>query len=145
MNKKTWQSIGAVVAGAVAGIVVTLATDAVLHKAGVFPPTGQPAGDGSLALATLYRTIYGVGGAYLTARFAPSRPMLHVMILGVLGLTASLAGAIATWNKMEIYGPHWYPVALVVLAMPQSWLGGWLRERQLRSPIAGWAEGPSRR
>jgi hypothetical protein len=128
MSKKIWQSIGAVVAGAVAGIVVTLVTDAVLHKAGIFPPQGQPATDGALALATAYRTIYGVGGAYLTARLAPSRPMLHVTILGVLGLIASLAGAIATWNKMEIYGPHWYPVALVVLALPQSWLGGWLGE-----------------
>jgi hypothetical protein len=126
-----------VVAGAAAGIVVTLFTDAVLQKAGVFPPTGQPASDGPLALATLYRTIYGVAGAYLTARLAPSRPMLHVMILGVLGLIASLAGAIATWNKMEIYGPHWYPLALVVLALPQSWFGGWLRERQLRVGVAG--------
>lgn len=137
MNKKTWQSIGAVLAGAVSGIVVTLVTDAVLHKAGVFPPVGQPAGDGPLALATAYRTIYGIGGAYLTARLAPSRPMLHVTILGVLGLIASLAGAIATWKKIEIYGPHWYPVALVVLALPQSWLGGWIRERQLGAPVAG--------
>lgn len=137
MDKKTWQSIGAVVAGAAAGIVVTLVTDAVLHKAGVFPPTGQPAGDGPLALATLYRTIYGIGGAYLTARLAPSRPLLHVMILGVLGLIASLAGAIATWNKMEIYGPHWYALALVVLALPQSWFGGWIRERQTGAGVAG--------
>jgi hypothetical protein len=133
MNK-TWQSVGAVLAGAVAGIIVTLATDAVLHKAGVFPPVGQPASDRALALATLYRTIYGVAGTYLTARLAPSRPMLHAMVLGVLGVVASLAGAVATWNKMETYGPHWYPVALVVLALPQSWLGGWLREQQLRAP-----------
>jgi hypothetical protein len=137
MNKKIWQSIWAIFAGVAAGIVVTLVTDAVLHKAGVFPPAGQPAGDGPLALATAYRTIYGIGGAYLTARLAPSRPMLHAMILGVLGFIASLAGAVATWNKMEIYGPHWYPVALVVLALPQSWLGGWIRERQLCGPAAG--------
>jgi hypothetical protein len=62
--------------------------------------------------------------------------MLHVMILGVLGLIASLAGAIATGNKMEIYGPHWYPVALVALALPQSWLGGKIREMQLRVAVA---------
>jgi len=29
------------------------------------------------------------------------------------------------------FGPRWYPVALVVLAMPQSWLGGQLRVMQL--------------
>jgi hypothetical protein len=136
MNKQSLQSVVAVVAGAVAGIVVTLITDAVLHKVGVFPPSGQPAGDGPLVLATLYRTVYGVAGAYITARLAPSRPMLHVMALGALGLIASLAGAVATWNKIEIYGPHWYPVALVVVALPQSWLGAKIRERQLRGAVA---------
>jgi hypothetical protein len=89
-----------------------------------------------LALATLYRTIYGVGGAYLTARLAPSRAMLHAMVLGALGFIASLAGAVATWNKMEIYGPHWNPVALVVLARLQSWLGAKIRERQLRGVMS---------
>jgi hypothetical protein len=136
MNNKTWRSIGAVFAGVVVGIVVTLATDVGLHKAGVFPPVGQPAGDGPLALATVYRTIYGVAGAYLTARLAPSRPMLHTMVLGALGFVASFAGAVATWNKPAIYGPHWYPVALVVLAIPQSWLGGKIREMQLRRAVA---------
>jgi hypothetical protein len=29
------------------------------------------------------------------------------------------------------FGPHWYPLALVALAMPQSWLGGKLRVMQL--------------
>jgi hypothetical protein len=57
MNMKTLRSIGAVLAGAVAGIVVTLATDAALHKAGVFPPLGQPTPGGPLLLATLYRTV----------------------------------------------------------------------------------------
>lgn len=31
----------------------------------------------------------------------------------------------ATWNRG--LGPHWYPVALIALAMPQAWAGGRLR------------------
>jgi len=34
----------------------------------------------------------------------------------------ALVGVIVTWN-MDL-GPRWYPIALVVLSMPQSWLGG---------------------
>jgi len=31
------------------------------------------------------------------------------------------------------FGPRWYPVALVVLAMPQSWLGAKLRVLKLQA------------
>jgi hypothetical protein len=132
MNKNTWKSIGAVLAGAFTGIVLSLATDAVLHALHVFPPWGEPVTSPPLALATAYRTVYGVLGTYLTARLAPNRPMLHAMILGVLGLAASIAGAVVTWNGGPAFGPHWYPVALVVLALPQSWLGGKLRAMQFQ-------------
>ncbi len=30
-------------------------------------------------------------------------------------------GAVATWNKN--LGPRWYPVALVVGALPTAWVG----------------------
>ena len=63
MNK-TLKSIGAVLAGMVAGIILSLATDQLLHMAGIFPPRGQPVGDGPLALATAYRTIYSVVGCW---------------------------------------------------------------------------------
>jgi hypothetical protein len=132
MTKNTWKSIGAVFAGALTGIVLSLVADAILHAVHVFPPLGEPVTSPPLALATAYRTVFGVLGAYITARLAPVRPMLHAMILGVLGLAACLAGAIMTWNGGPAFGPHWYPVALVVLALPQSWLGGKLRAMQFQ-------------
>jgi hypothetical protein len=76
--------------------------------------------------------IYSVAGGYITARFAPNRPMLHALVLGVLGLAVSIVGTVVTWNKGPAFGPHWYPVALVVLAVPQCWAGGKLYEMQLR-------------
>ena len=86
-----------------------------------------------LLLATAYRTAYGIAGGYLTARLAPSRPVRHAMIGGALGLVAGIAGAVATWNGGPAYGPHWYPVALIVLALPQAWLGGWFAEEQSKN------------
>jgi hypothetical protein len=38
-------------------------------------------------------------------------------------------GAVATWNRGPEFGPHWYPVALILLALPCVWAGARLRER----------------
>jgi hypothetical protein len=84
------------------------------------PQSGHPAGSGPLLLATIYRTVYGVLGSYVAALFAPSRPMLHAMVLGFIGLVMSIAGAVVTWDRAAEFGPHWYPVALVVLALPTA-------------------------
>jgi uncharacterized MnhB-related membrane protein len=131
------RSIGAVLAGMFAGIVLTIGTDIVLHAMGVFPPWGQSmvGFDGPLLLATIYRTVYGVAASYIIARLAPDRPMQHALVGGVVGLAVSIVGAAVTWNKGPAFGPHWYPLALIVLAMPQAWVGGKLRLLQL--PASG--------
>ena len=133
------RSIGAILAGVVVGIVLSLGTDIVLHVIGVFPPWGQSmvGCDGPLLLATVYRAIYGVAASYVIARLAPDRPMAHALVGGVLGLAAGILGAILTWNKGPAFGPHWYPIALIVLAMPQAWVGGQLRVMQLRVRVDG--------
>jgi hypothetical protein len=137
MKKNILKSIGAVLTGMVAGIALTLGTDMGLHATGVFPPWGEPVGDEPLLLATAYRTVYGVVSSYLIARLAPDRPMLHALAGGVVGLAVCIVGAVVTWNKGPAFGPHWYPVALAVLAMPQAWAGGRLRVMQLRARVDG--------
>jgi hypothetical protein len=131
--RRIGRSIGAVLAGMLAGIVITLVTDVVLHVIHVFPPWGASmvGFDGALLLATGYRTVYGVLSSYIIARLAPDRPMLHALVGGAVGLVVSIVGAAVTWNKGSAFGPHWYPLALVVLAMPQAWAGGKLRVMQL--------------
>ena len=120
----TGRSVGAIVAGLVVGLALTLGTDAILHATGFFPPYDQVASSGSLAVATFYRVVYSVVGSYIGARLAPNRPMWHAMFLGWLNVAASLVGAVLTWNAGPQYGPHWYPVSLIVLALPAAWIGG---------------------
>ena len=127
------RSIGAVVAGFVAVVILSLGTDVVLHATGVFPPLGQPVSDALLLLATVYRTAFAIAGCYLTARLAPDRPMPHAMVGGVIGLVLSTVGAAVTWNKGPAFGPHWYPLALIATALPCAWAGGKIREMQLRA------------
>lgn len=133
MNNNTLKSIGALLAGLIAVFVLSLGTDVVLHVTGVFPPWGQSMSDALFLLATVYRALYCIAGCYIAARLAPNRPMAHALVLGVMGLIVSTVGAVATWNKGPEFGPHWYPVALIVTAIPCAWLGGRLRIMQLHT------------
>src|SRR5580765_3578588 len=120
-----WKSVWAVVAGVLFILIVTTLVDILLHVLGVFSANGKLTGALAL-LATSYHIVISVAGAYLTAWLAPNRPMLHALILGFVGVVLGLLGLIATWNMG--LGPRWYPIALVVLALPQCWLGGKLHD-----------------
>lgn len=122
------RSVGAVLAGLLVVIIITTATDALMHATGIFPPWGQPMSDSLFVLAFAYRIVYGIVGGYITARIAPNQPVKHALLLGVIGFVLSLAGAAATWNRGPEFGPKWYPLALIVIAIPTAWLGGKLKQ-----------------
>ena len=134
--RRLGRSIAAVLIGMAVGVLVTVGTDFALHAAGLFPPWDQRVSNALLLLATGYRTIYSVAASYLTAYLAPYRPLAHALVGGAFGFLASAAGAVATWNAGPAFQIHWYPVALVILAIPQAWVGGWLRVRQLKAKPA---------
>lgn len=131
MNRKIWKSILAVIVGAAVSILLSVGTDTALEKTGVFPAPGKVMGNGMFVLATVYRTVYGVLGAYLTARLAPTRPMMHALILGAMGTVVGIIGLVVMWNKLPELGPRWYPIGLVVLGLVQWWVGGKLRVIQV--------------
>ena len=122
------KGIGAVLAGIVFIVVTHTVTDLVLEKLGIFTPPEQGLHiTWMVVTATIYRSIFTVGGGYLTAALAPDRPMLYAVILGLFGIVASTAGAIVMIPRD--LGPTWYPIALIVLALPCTWLGGKLKTR----------------
>lgn len=129
--RRILRSIGAVFAGFLVVVVLSLGTDVALRSAGVFPPWTQPMSDALFGLATVYRTLYAVLGSYVTARLAPHAPMKHALAGGMVGLVLSTAGAVTTWDRGRDFGPHWYPLALIATAMPCAWAGGRLRATQL--------------
>jgi hypothetical protein len=126
------QSVWAVLAGLLAVIFVTTVTDAALHATGVFPPFGQPMADALFMLATAYRVVYGVAGGYVAARLAPHGPVRHAVAVGVIGSLLGAAGAVATWERGPAFGPKWYSLAVIAIAVPSAWVGGILRAWQLR-------------
>ena len=111
------RSTVAILAGLAAVVVLSEGTDRVLVALGAFPPLNTTP---MLAAATVYRSAYAVIGGYLAARLAPEQPMLHAIILGMIGFGVALFGCILMWRL----GNHWYPIALVITALPCTWLGG---------------------
>lgn len=127
------QSIGAVGAGFLLTALASIAADAVMHAAGIFPSAPQAMSDGLFLLATSYRALFTVAGGFTTATLAPGRPMRHVWVLAGIGLLAGLGGILAFYSigKGQL-GPAWYAYSIPLEAVPCVWLGGWLATR--RSP-----------
>ena len=127
------RSIGAVLAGLLAIVVLSVVTDLILHVTGAFPPPGQPMAAGLWVLAACYRFVYGVAGCWLTARLSPGRPMADALVLGVIGTAIGIAGTIATWGRGPGFGPAWYPIVVAAIPIPCAWLGATLHRVRSRA------------
>ena len=121
MNKSIVKSIGAILAGWMLGAVLSVATDFLMDKLGIMsmenfrqnPPV-------IVLLVIVYRFIFNATGCYLTAKLAPSNPMKHVMVIGVIGTILAILGSIAMWDKAVA----WYNISILLIALPSAWLGG---------------------
>ena len=117
--KNVFKSIGAVFAGFLVIVILSVLTDTVFEQTGVLP-RGSLFGAGPVLLALTYRILYSVIGCYLAARLAPDRPMGHALALGVVGVFVSAIGSIAARGL----APAWYVWALILVALPCAWVGG---------------------
>ena len=123
------KSIGAVLAGLVFIVISHTAVDKILEGLGIFPDPEQGLHvTWMLLLALAYRTVLSIVGCYFTALLAPSRPMLHALVLGFIGLVAGVAAVIA-FIPLNL-SPAWYPIALAVVAIPCAWIAGVLAARR---------------
>ncbi len=128
MIKNIFKSIGACLAGIITGVVLSVVTDQILESSGILPKDNLWVPAGMIVLVLAYRTIYNILGSYIVARLAPSSPMKHVVVIGVLGTIVSIVGAVATAH-MNL-GPAWYAWTLAILTLPSSIVGGWLFVRK---------------
>lgn len=124
--KNIFKSLGAVFAGFLVIVILSVLTDTILEQIGVLP-RGSLFGTGPVLLALTYRVLYSVLGCYLAARLAPDRPMAHALALGVVGVVVSTLGSIAARGL----APDWYAWALILVALPCAWVGGgWALRRK---------------
>jgi len=123
------KSIGAVLAGFLAVVVLSLGTDQLLHVLHVYPPWGVPMRSHGLCLLALsYRMAWTIVGGWITARLAPRNPMRHVWVLAIIGLVLGTVAAIGTL-PLDL-GPAWYPIAVAITGPICTWYGGVLHGRK---------------
>jgi uncharacterized membrane protein len=124
------KGIGAVLAGVIFIVGTHTLTDFILESLGIFPPprAGLHA-TWMLVTATIYRSIFSVGGGWLTAALAPEPKMRYVLVLAAIGLIAGTLAVIVT-IPMNL-SPAWYPIALAVTGPICVWIGGKLKARKV--------------
>jgi hypothetical protein len=134
--RRPLRSVGAVLGGLATTFLITTVVDVVFHAAHVFPAWTERMSDGLFAAAFAYRVPFNVAGSYVTARFAPARPMAHALALGAVGTVLATVGALA----MGQYGPAWYSIANILVAFPCAWAGARLltvRVGRAPAPLRG--------
>ena len=121
------RSILPIAAGFLFIAVLTLGTDVLVRVA--FPDAFDESGHTEklplLIFSLVDLGIYTIVGCYLAARLAPSRPMWHALVVGVLGLIFLVADTIELWPK----APTWFNVLSLAPMMLYAWIGGKLAER----------------
>jgi len=121
MDKNMLKSIGAILAGMIAGAVLSIGTDFILEKIGLFPsPKPGLFLWWMLLIALIYRGIFTIISGFITAALAPKNPIRHAIILGIIGVVVTMLGSIANWDKSAA----WYPIVLILITFPCTWMGG---------------------
>jgi hypothetical protein len=123
------RSVWAVLAGFILIGILGFGTDAIMHAMSpwAYDERGGTSNIAILLVSMLYSAVYGLVGCYVAARLAPSKPMKHALILGLIGVVAAGAANMALWGHV----PAWWAITNWLLVMPLAWLGGRLREKEI--------------
>jgi len=91
------RSIGAQIAGFMAGAMLPPGTDIGLRAIGLFPAPGQPMFNSGLRCwPRADRSVYGITSGCIAARLASHRPMPHALGGGFVGVVLNIAATVAT-------------------------------------------------
>ena len=118
------RSVGAVAAGLLTIAVLCVLTDALLVAVHLLPPPDahRPYTLAFLGVVIVYCAAYTLVGGYVTARLAPTRPVAHAVVLGILGMALSTLGTMNSWQ----IGNGWNAITLVAEGIPLCWIGALL-------------------
>lgn len=113
------KSIGAVIAGLFTGALLSLITDYIMASLGMMMLDNfKETPFWVVVIVILYRFVFNVAGCYVTGRVAPSKPVLHIWILGIVGFLMALSGTVVMWDQAFPF----YNIAIIAIALPSAWL-----------------------
>ena len=130
-NRFTWLVLRRIVVVGLVAAIIGAAPAALLavsllivSSAALLPALVSPEMPGRLAIVAFAIDLaYGAAGGYLAARIGRAAPIGASFVFGVLGVSLTLMSA------GDAHG--WYRPGLLLLLMPATVSGGWLRTRHL--------------
>jgi hypothetical protein len=117
MRNNVLRSIGVLLLAFVVNGLLSVVTDFVLESIGMLPdPSKGLFETWAIFLVLFYRGVYTIFSGYLIARLAPSKPVLHAVILGVIGTVIVLLAM--TNSEVAEKAPVWYGYTLAATTIP---------------------------
>jgi hypothetical protein len=117
MKNNVLRSIGVLLLAFVVNGLLSVVTDFILESIGVLPdPSKGLFETWAISLVLFYRGAYTIFTGYLIARLAPSKPVLHAFILGVIGTVIVLLAM--TNPEVAAKAPVWYGYTLAAITIP---------------------------
>jgi nitrate/nitrite transporter NarK len=116
------KSIGVILLAFMVNALLSVLTDFLLEQIGVLPnPEKGLFETWAILLVLSYRAIYTVFTGFIIARFASNKPMLHALILGIIGTVITLlAVSNPDFAQKSIL---WFGYTLAAMTIPCLWLG----------------------
>jgi hypothetical protein len=127
MGGSAVRSVGAVIAGFVATVVLSVACDAIVRMLapGAFGADGRTPGPAMMVAGIAYTLLSATAGGFVAGLIAGRREIMHALVLGTLGAVATLLIVVAAPAAQRTVGMF----VSAMLVIPATVLGGWLRVR----------------
>ena len=121
------RSIAAIVTGFMLTVVLAFGIQFLMMVLFHREPVNDSDREPTLLVILLFSTNASAAvGGYLAGLIAIRRPLAHALVLGVVGLLATVPLTITYWNNEAT----WYHVCALAFILPATGVGGWLRARQ---------------
>ena len=117
-----FKSIGVIILAFVVTALLSVLTDFSLEAIGILPnPEKGLFETWAILLCLFYRGVYTVLAGFIISRLAPGKPMLHALILGVMGVALTLLAV--SNSEFAQKSKLWFGYTLAAMTIPCLWLG----------------------
>jgi hypothetical protein len=122
MNKSIFKSVGVVLLAFVVNALLSIVTDFLLESIGVLPnPQKGLYETWAIILVLFYRAVYSILAGFIIGKLAPTKPMLHAIILGIIGTAITLLATISPGFTEK--APLWFGFTLAAIIIPSMLVG----------------------
>jgi hypothetical protein len=128
MKNNVLKSIGVLLLAFVVNGLLSVVTDFLLESTGVLPdPSKGLFETWAIILVLFYRAVYTVFTGFIIAKLAPSKPVLHALILGLIGTVVTILAVSSPTFAGK--APLWFGYTLAAITIPAMILGVKIREK----------------